>query len=316
MKIGITGANGFIGSLLVQKHLELGDEITVLSRKAHTKIRVANVCFGDLTDINSLHEFVKNIDILYHCAAEIIDESKMEATNVLGTENLIKAASGKIKHWVQLSSVGVYGPIDNGIISENQPYKPNNKYEKSKLKSDLLVLEATKKQLFTCTIIRPSNVFGVLMKNNSLFALIKTIDQGFYFFVGEKGASANYITDENVIEALYLGATNLNAVNKIYNISDWSSIEEFVGIISKYLKKPVPKYRIPLKPVIILAKITSFIPNNPLTVSRLLALCNTSKYSTSKIKNELHYKNRNTLDDGLRELVKEYMKRKLAPKNN
>jgi nucleoside-diphosphate-sugar epimerase len=180
------------------------------------------------------------------------------------------------------------------------------------LKSDLLVLEATKKQLFTSTIIRPSNVFGVLMKNNSLFELIKTIEYGFYFFVGKKGASTNYVTVENVIETLYLGATNLNAVNKIYNISGWSSLEDFISIISKYLKKPIPKYRIPLGLIIFFARITSFIPKNPLTVSRLMALCNKSKYPIQKLENELNYKYRNSIDDGLKELVTVYLTRKLA----
>jgi nucleoside-diphosphate-sugar epimerase len=115
--------------------------------------------FGDLSIIRSLTEFVKNIDVLYHCAAELIDESKMETTNVLGTETLIKAASGKVLHWVQLSSVGVYGPIGKGLITEDQLYNPINAYEKSKLQSDLLVLKATEQRLFTSTIIRPSNVF-------------------------------------------------------------------------------------------------------------------------------------------------------------
>lgn len=311
IKIGITGANGFIGTLLANKHIALGDKVKILSRKDTTKLKDVQLCRGDLSNINSLHAFVNDIDILYHCAAEIIDESKMEVTNIFGTENLIKAASGKIKHWVQLSSVGVYGPIGKGLIRENQPYNPINAYEKSKLKSDLLVLEASKKQIFTTTIIRPSNVFGASMRNNSLFALIKTIDKGLYFFIGQKGASANYVTAENVIEALYLAATNSNAVNKIYNISDWSSIEDFIGIISKYLKKPVPKYRIPLKPIVLLAKVTSFIPKNPLTVSRLLALCNRSKYVVTKIEKELNYLQKNSCDDGLRALVQEYKLRKL-----
>jgi nucleoside-diphosphate-sugar epimerase len=234
----------------------------------------------------------------------------MEATNVMGTKNLINAASGKIRHWVQLSSVGVYGPIGTGVITENQPYNPINIYEKSKLKSDLLVLKATEQGVFTSTIIRPSNVFGAKMNNNSLFDLIKIIDKGFYFFIGKKGASANYVTVENVIESLYLSAINKKAINKIYNISDWFTIEDFVGVISKYLKRSKPKYRIPLKLIMLLAKITSIIPHNPLTVSRLMALCNRSKYSTKKIELELSYRRVNTNSAGLKGLVKEYQLRK------
>jgi len=44
-------------------------------------------------------------------AAEILDESKMFKINVIGTQNLVNASTGIIKHWVQLSSTGVYGKI-------------------------------------------------------------------------------------------------------------------------------------------------------------------------------------------------------------
>jgi nucleoside-diphosphate-sugar epimerase len=148
------------------------------------------------------------------------------------------------------------------------------------------------------------------MKNNSLFDLIKTIDLGFYFFVGKKGASANYVTVQNVVESLYLAATNKKAINKIYKISAWSSIEDFVGIISKHLIKPGPKYRIPLSPILYFAKATSFVPGNPLTISRIMSLCSRSKYSVKKIENELNYSPHNTIDDGLKELVLEFQLRK------
>lgn len=312
MKIGITGGNGFIAHSLVNKHIELGDEVNVLSRNKDSIIEGTTLHLGDLLDLDSLVKFLKDVDVLYHCAAEIKDESRMEATNVKGTINLIKAASGQIKHWVQLSSVGVYGPIYSGLVTEEQVYNPINLYEKTKLESDMLVLEATKAKKFTSTIIRPSNVFGAKMKNQSLFELIRTIDKGLFFFIGKKGASANYVTVENVVQSLFMAGTNKKAINEIYNISDWCTIERFVEELSKHLQKSVPKFRIPLTPIILLAKITSFIPNNPLKVSRLNAFNNRSIYSTDKIEIELNYKPKNKYNDGLESLVKEYLLRKRA----
>lgn len=293
MKIIITGATGFIGKLLVKKHIDLGDEVHILSRREkenfefHDKVQYH---FGDLSDVKSLTDFVVNADVLYHCAAEIRHESKMRAINVEGTKNLIQVASKNVKHWVQLSSVGVYGPIFYGNIDENQPYNPINEYEKTKLESDLLVLQAVQNNAFTCTFIRPSNVFGADMRNASLFQLIKTIDKGFYFFVGPKGASANYVPVENVIEALYLAAVNPKAKNQIYNISSWTTIEDFIGTIAKELGKSEPQLRVPIYPIKVIARITSFIPKNPLTVARINALSNKTKYITDKIEKELGYK--------------------------
>ena len=242
MKIAITGASGFIGKLLVDKLLSQGNEVNVLTRKRNKFIdNRVSVFEGDLNDIEVLREFVLGVDVIYHCAAEIKNEILMKTVNENGTANLIEVAKNTISHWIQLSSTGVYGPIYSGTVNENQVYNPINEYEKTKLKSDFLVLEAAEKNNFTCTIIRPSNVFGFQMSNTSLFQLVKTIDKGFYFFVGPKGASANYVPVENVIEALYLAATNPKAKSEIYNISDWCTIEDFVNSVAKVLGKASPK---------------------------------------------------------------------------
>ncbi len=284
MKVGITGANGFIGGLLVKKLLEAGDEVHILSRKRANNDSSVITHVGDLRDIESLKSFLNHVDVLYHCAAEIKDDSKMREINVEGTRNLIAAASNKIKHWVHLSSVGVYGPISSGTISEDHPYNPINEYERTKLEADLLVMEGAKKNNFTYTIIRPSIVFGEKMNNQSLIQLIKVIDRGYYFFLGKKGASANYVSVENVIEALHLAGTNAKALNNTYIISDWTTIEDFISTISKTLSKKSPKLRLPFGPILFLAKISSFIPKNPLTTSRLYALTNRTVYSNWIIK--------------------------------
>ena len=309
MKVAITGATGFIGKLLVQKHLSLGDEVHVLSRRKKDNIEFSDkvkLHHGDLSDVNSLNHFLNNIDVLYHCAAEIRDESKMKLVNVVGTKNLIKAASGKIKHWVQLSSVGVYGPIYSGNISEEQHYNPINEYERTKLESDLLVLEGSDNNNFTYTFVRPSNVFGSEMRNESLFQLIRTIGNGLYFFVGSKGASANYVPVENVVEAIYLAGTNPNAKNKIYNISSWTTIENFIGNIAKELGKAEPKIRVSIIPIKLIAKITSFIPKNPLTLARVKALSNRTVYETFKIEKELGYKPVESVEAAIIKLVEKY----------
>lgn len=311
MKVAITGATGFIGKLLVNKHVSLGDEVRILSRKEifhFENFDKMHIYRGDLSNKKSLVDFVDGVDVLYHCAAEINDESIMETVNVQGTKNLIDVSIGKIKHWVQLSSTGVYGPLHEGIVTENQSYNPINEYEKTKLMSDLLVLEAGKNKAFTYTIIRPSNVFGYQMANKSLFQLVKMIDKGFYILVGLKGASANYIPVENVVESLYLAATNTKAINEIYNVSNWSTIEYFVENIAKILKKPSPKIRLSISFTKFIAKLTFFIPKNPLTVARVDALSNRSLYETTKIEKELDYKPIVTLEETIEKLVRFYKK--------
>ncbi len=307
LKVAITGGTGFVGAELVQKHLALGDEVHVLSRQKAQASDGRTHHHGDLSDVRALERFVRGSDILYHAAAEIRDELKMQRVNVEGTRNLLQVASGRVGRWVQLSSVGVYGPVQSGLVNECHGYRPGNTYEKTKLESDRLV-QASKGVPYT--LIRPSNVFGPTMTNASLFGLVHAVDRGFYFHVGPRGASANYISAANVVHALYLAATHPKATRQIYNVSAWCTMEEFVGHIASSLGKPSPSMRLPVKPIEFLARATRFLPNNPLTLSRVRALSNRSVYSTQKIEDELHYRPIESTKTAIECLVRVYRARK------
>ena len=188
MIVAITGGAGFIGRRLVSRHLALGDEVRMLSRRAPVESELYSSikwCCGDLTTIKGdLQPFVDQADVLYHCAGEIRDEALMTALHVEGTQKLINAATGKIGRWVQLSSVGVYGQPREGVVTERSLLCPAGIYETTKKSSDDLVTAAGMKEAFEWTILRPSIVFGESMPNPSLFQMIRIIERGQFFFIG------------------------------------------------------------------------------------------------------------------------------------
>jgi nucleoside-diphosphate-sugar epimerase len=248
---------------------------------------------------------VRGVDVLYHCAAELRNEEKMHNTNVLGTANLLTASGGEIGRWVQLSSVGVYGNGLQGNISEAAPLSPANAYEISKTASDLLVFEAVEKQNMQCVVVRPSNVYGVDMPNQSLFQLIKMIDRGMFFFIGRTGTIANYIHVENVVDALVLcGTSTLPANGRVYIISDYRKLEELVGIIAAALGKSTPRKRLPEFMVRAVVAAVGAIPGFPLNSSRVNALTNRTVYISDCIKAELGYKYQISMEEGISELVR------------
>ena len=108
MIVAITGGRGFIGSCLVEKHLNQDDEVRVLSRNKIFKKNGAQIFIGDLTNKDSdFDDFVDGVDVLYHCAGEYKNESLMHKLHIDGTQSLINSSKGRIGRWVQLSSVGV-----------------------------------------------------------------------------------------------------------------------------------------------------------------------------------------------------------------
>jgi nucleoside-diphosphate-sugar epimerase len=316
MRIAVTGGTGFIGRHLVERHVRSGDAVTVLTRRDRTAAGLpaeVRLVAGDLERPNCLpREFLDGVDVLYHCAGGPADRERMLALHVGGTERLIEAAAGRIGRWVQLSSVGVYGRPGSGTIDEDTIPQPADDYERTKWESDRRVIEAGLGEAFEYSIVRPSIVFGTDMRNRSLFAWIEAIRRGWFFFVGPKGASANYIHVDNVVEALVRAATHARASGRTYNVSDWRTIEAFVEYVCGLVGREPPRWRIPAAPLRTFARIAGLCPGSPLTESRVSALCNRARYPDDRIRSELDYDHRVTMEQGLEQVVEHLVRRKSA----
>lgn len=304
--VAITGGTGFVGRHLAARHVALGDEVRYLTRAAGTPLLPGAIRhIGDLRGpVENLTRFVRGADVLYHCAAELLDASRMQETNVTGTLNLLQAAQGEVGRWVQLSSTGVYGVQSGGEVDEDTELRPGNDYERSKAAADAQLLEAADRQGLPGVLLRPSNVYGADMSNRSLFQLIRMIDKGLFFFIGPPGAVANYIHVENVVDALLLcGQAELSQNGRAYIVSDHCPLETFVGIIAAHLGRPAPRLRVPLPLARAAANLFGSLPGFPLKPSRVAALTDRTVYRAERIARELGYHNRITLEQGLGELV-------------
>jgi nucleoside-diphosphate-sugar epimerase len=304
--VAVTGGTGFIGRHLISRHIARGDTVRYLTRNPTSKrIDGASVFAGDLALAGeSLRQFVQGADVLYHCAAELRDEVDMHSTNVLGTGNLIAAAKGEIGRWVQLSSTGVYGRGLHGDVDEESAVKPENAYESSKAASDNLLHDAAVANEFPFVVVRPSNVYATDMPNQSLFQLIKMIDKGLFFYIGHPGAKANYVHVENVIDAMMLCAiVDLPSNGRTYIVSDYRTLEEFVGIVAAVLEKASPQVRLPEGLVRTVCAVAGKLPGFPLTQSRIDALTSRTVYRSGRIKSELGFENRVSMEEGISELA-------------
>ena len=153
----VTGASGMIGRIITLKLLERGYHVKIFSRNDKTKITNAEVIIGDLRDEVSIGRFLADAQLLFHCAAELNDESQMWEVNEKGTELLIKLVGNlNLKYFCYLSSVGVTGRTSEKWVNEETVCNPGNSYEKSKWAGEQLV----KKGIKGCkvVILRPTNV--------------------------------------------------------------------------------------------------------------------------------------------------------------
>lgn len=309
MIVGITGATGMIGKALVLRHLERGDTVRILSRQPSSisTFPKSVLCYkADLASgaVSDLIPFVGGVDVLYHCAGETREKSRMHAVNVVGTRNLCIATHGRIGHWVQMSSVGVYGPQRSGCITEDTPLNPVDQYENTKAESEEIVRDASHEGGFLYSILRASNVYSPEMTNRSLFLLIESIYKGLFFFIGPPGASANYIHAVNVAEALILCGSGLSARGRVFNISDHVTFEAFVAVIAEALGRTSPILRLPEQPVRWFSRGLGALPRFSLSSSRIDAMTTRCIYSIDRIQNELGYDHVVSMDEGIKQLVR------------
>jgi len=305
IRIMVSGGTGLVGNILVQALISQGHKVTILSRRFATeltKIQGVTWIHGDLRhpiEASSL----AGIDTLYHLASELSNPAQMEAVNVRGTANLLTAAKrAGVRRWIQLSSIGVYGPPRDLLVTEETAPAPANEYERTKMASDVLVQQACQRSDMDYVILRPSNVIGAEMKNGSFFALVRAVSRGRYFFIGPRGAIATYVHVEDVVRALV--ACQEAVKESIYNLSSDCTWEALIERIALLVGVRSPRIRIPAAPLRLVIGALEGHMRVPITSGRLASLTGRSRYSSDRIVKELGFAFTKPMPEGIEDVVR------------
>ena len=188
-KVLVTGADGFIGSHLVELLIAKGYSVKALSyynsfnnwgwlENLPDKNQV-EVISGDVRDPFFCKELTKETDIIFHLAALIAIPYSYVAphsyidTNVKGTLNICQAAlENGCKKLIHTSTSEVYGTAKYVPIDENHPLQPQSPYSASKIGADMIALSYYHSFKLPVVVARPFNTYG---PRQSARAVIPTI---------------------------------------------------------------------------------------------------------------------------------------------
>ena len=308
MNILITGATGFVGSRLMVVHSRYAADVKLrgaFRSGERTLTPFKNgISTGNIDANTSWLEALKNIDVVVHLAARVhvMHENKVNAlsayrqVNVDGTLNLARqAAAAGVNRFIFLSSIKVNGEETNPgeCYSENSKPNPVDPYGISKYEAEEGLKKICDQTGMEYVVIRPPLIYGPGVKANYQ-KLIHAVKKGFPLPFGRINNKRSMLALDNLIDFIYLCASNPKAANQIFLLSDGEdmSSKDLVKRISKALGR-IPRL-LPLP--IALLRVLGFFVGRGLEIERLIG---SLQIDSSKARQLLGWSPPQTVDEGI-----------------
>jgi len=261
-KILVTGADGFIGSHLVERLVRNGYEVRAfvlynsfnswgwLDQCAEDLRGRFEVFSGDIRDPHGVRTAMKGCDAVLHLAALIAIPYSYHSpdtyvdTNVKGTLNVLQAARElDVQKVIHTSTSEVYGTARFVPITEDHPLQGQSPYSASKIGADQLAYSFYTSFQLPVTILRPFNTYG---PRQSARAVIPTIIS--QIASGKRklklGAISptrdfNYVAD--TVTGFIAGLESVHGAGEVINLgSNYEiSIEDTVHLVAKLMNASV-----------------------------------------------------------------------------
>jgi len=262
----VTGANGFVGSHLVDLLLEKKYKVRCIIRKS-SNLRWLNgkdvelhIC--ELTNKEGLRKIFEGADYIYHVAG-VVKSKKPEgyfAGNVETTKALLDVAlefKNIIKRFIIVSSATASGPSPiNNPVSEDFPCKPITAYGRSKLAQEELAKSYMDQ--IPITVCKVAAVYGE--RDTEIFIFFNTYSKGLMTTIGLNDKQVSLIHVNDVVRGLYLAAISDKAKGQIYFITSekYYTWKEVGDATSKVMNKKSFKIAVPHFVVYTIAGIAQF----------------------------------------------------------
>ena len=238
----VTGADGFIGSHLVEALLVAGAKVRALSLynsfndwgwlEAIEKQPSLEIVSGDVRDGDFCEGLAKGCDVVFHLAALIpipysyVAPSSYVDVNVRGTLNLLQAARHHgVKRFIQTSTSEVYGTARYVPIDETHPLQPQSPYAATKVGADALAVSFQRSFELPVVVARPFNTYGPRQSARAVIpTIISQLLVGDRVQLGNLAATRDLTFVEDTCRGFLHVAGNTKGSGEVFNIGTDSEV--------------------------------------------------------------------------------------------
>lgn len=246
MKILVTGGAGFIGSHVVEKHVEMGDTVVIvddLSMGLEKNIPESeNVFFHEhsITDQSFMRELLvtEKFDVIYLLAAvaSVVDTiERPYDTHLINQEanifilDTIRVNKLPVKRILFASSAAVYGKLPELPKKEDGAVAPATAYAIDKYATERFMISYSELYKMPTVAFRFFNVFGPRQNPASPYSGVLSIisnslkEKKTFRLFGDGNQTRDFIFVKDVVNAMYFAENNNDMVGNVYNIATGTS---------------------------------------------------------------------------------------------
>lgn len=259
MKYVITGGAGFIGSNIVEKLVNEGNEVHVIDNfsfgkleNCNKKAHYHNLDLSQKSNFNQIKDVCKNADSVFHlaCMARVQPSIKnpveYEINNTISSVNILKASvESNVRRFIYSSSSSVYGNQINLPLNEDFKTNPLSPYGAQKLYGEILCKTFSKVYGLETVCLRYFNVYGEKQNIDGAYALVigiflnQRFNQKPLTVRGDGLQRRDFTYVGDVVRANILASKSKNVgVGEVINIGNGKnkSINEIASYIGESIK--------------------------------------------------------------------------------
>ena len=253
----VTGATGFTGGVLARRLAREGWSVTSFVRESSDTRGLESLGVArqvvDLADAEQVEKFMRPFDRVFHLAAtyreEPADRSVFHRINVVGTENLLRAAAeAGVGRFVHCSTVGIHGHVEHPPADESYRAAPNDHYQESKWEGEQIALRYFAAGL-PGSVVRPGAIYGP--GDRRFLKLFRAVKRRRFAMIGGGRALYHLVYVDDLVEGFLRAAERSEALGEVFIVAGERpcTVGELVAEVARALGAPAPWLRVPLGPV-------------------------------------------------------------------